>query len=340
MSSQLRVTGFRTFLIVVIVTLSVAAPAAWLGYQSDSVDRRILSFELLQKNTQIANIVANQINEVVQSTFRVMEATARYPALQKKELRFMEPLLKTLIQKYRFFNALYLIDRDGRLTLNVTQAPEVFASRPSADFFTNIVKGKVSNYISRDVYISRAAMRPAVTMGVVIRGDLYALEAVLAAEVDLGYLMSLIKQYDVGSRGEVFVVDEQGKIVTHPRYTDLAGMSSFETLPEAVTVRIQGLDEKAAAGRLRPDGGAEGAFVYNDPAKGGQQFVSYVRIRKYNEFREQMPEWTVVVVQPAGEFMASVAWLWERKEQVMVGSLILGLATGFLVVWLAGLSRW
>jgi hypothetical protein len=310
------------------VALAIALPVWFCLYRTYVSDIRVLSFELLQKNRQIANIVANQINETVQNTFRVLEATARYPRVSSGDLSGMEPLLKTLIQKYKIFNALYLISERGELLLNVTQVPDVFSSKPSADFFANIIRGKVANYLSRDVYISRASMRPAVTMGVVIRGELYSLEAVLAAEMDMGVLLSTVRGYDVGSRGEVFVADENGRIVTHPKYDNSAGTGVFDFLPQEITERIGNPAETGRTGQ-----NLEGGFLYTDRDTGGRYFAAFVKMRKYNEFMEQMPEWTVVVRQPADEFLAATGWLWNKRLELMLICLLFGSGAGYLL-WL------
>lgn len=310
----------KKFLIILVILSGILLPVIFLNIHIQENDRKILSCEFMSKNKQMANIVANQINQLLKSTFSLLEATAKYPSIEKKEIKSLEPLMKTLVQKYRFFTGLYLLDSNGQIILNITGAPDVFSSHPTADFYTNIIKGKLSNYVSRNVFLSKSSMRPSLTMGVIIRGDLYRLKAILAAQVDLTYLISQLKEYKLGTGTEIFVADDQGKVVTHPGYDVLGGTESFLRLSSDLSVKMSNKKE--------------GSFLFKENNK--NYFISFVKMRKYNEFREQMPEWTVVVKQPVNDFMNAVNWLANKKKNLIISLLITGFGLSLLVIKLSG----
>jgi hypothetical protein len=143
------------------------------------------------------------------------------------------------------------------------------------------------------------------------------LKAILAAQVDLTYLISQLRAYDLGSGSEIFVSDEHGKVVTHPGYDVIGGTEKFMNIS-------QDLIDKMAAEK-------EGSFVYR---KTGAEkfFISYVKMNKYNEFKEQMPEWTVIVKQPAHDFFMAINWLEKKKIKLIFSIFLIALGVCFLII--------
>jgi len=275
-----------------------------------SIWHRVLAREILNRNYQIARAVAFELNQSLESTRQILGTMAKYPDVRKLGgTSVLESVLRTLKQMNNVFEAVYVVDRHGNLLVNVTKAPEAFNDVTSAVWYRNVVQGTYSNYTS-DPYISRATGNPSITMAVLVRGALFKVEAVLAAEVNLTNMWELLKPIKVGQTGYAYVVDQKGQVIFHPISDRL---NKEDELYKRIHDHV--LEKKESAGKYLVSDGIE------------EQLVACYPLKEFNELRA-LP-WTVVVVQPLDEVYTE-----GRARSVLmidiimiIASVILGVAT-------------
>ncbi|MEA2062996.1 MAG: cache domain-containing protein, partial [Gemmatimonadota bacterium] len=217
-SSNRQPSGVKLSVELLIIFLLVALiPALVCMWVHRSAWNKILVREILNRNFQVANTVAFQLHESLKTTRKILETTARYPDVRKQDSLILSSVLSTLYQTHNtIFAAIYVIDTQGNQLVNVTNQPEAFSDVSSAVWYRNVVQGTYSNYTSNP-FISKATGNPSITMAVLVRGKMYNVEAVLAAEVDLTNLWGMLRSITIGKSGYVYVVDNKGRIICHPR---------------------------------------------------------------------------------------------------------------------------
>ena len=131
------------------------------------------------------------LNKLFRDSRNFLELTSKYPIIMNLSLKHLEPFLLSLVQKFDIFNSVYVIDKKGKTLIDATHVPELFDGVPSQVWFTNVIKGHYSDYTT-GVYKSAITKRYAITQAVLIRGPVYDLRAVLAAEIDMTYSACLV----------------------------------------------------------------------------------------------------------------------------------------------------
>ncbi len=268
-------------LLVIFLLVAIIPSLVCIGVHR-SAWKKILVREILNRNYQVAETIAFELHASLKNTRKILETTARYPDVRRMGITVLSSVLSTLYQTHStIFTALYVVDRHGNQLLNVTNAPEAFSDASSAVWYRNVVQGTYSNYTSNP-YVSRATGNPSITMAALVRGDMYKVEAVLAAEVDLTHLWSMLKSITIGESGFVYVVDHRGRVICHPRE------DKVDTEDESFKLIVD---------KMNISEGPTGPFLIDSGTT--EQLVACVPLSKFDELRA--PSWVVMVVQPLEE---------------------------------------
>jgi len=312
-------TILKKILFIILIIIIFTLPVIIMGYRVLEAGRELINEEILDKNLKIARLTARHLNEIVRSAQRVMEATAKYPIIINMDETHLLPLLKTLIQKYAIFNAIYIIDKTGKQVVNATNVPRVYLGKPSAIWFSSIIKGKYGDYIS-DLYTSNLTGKPAITIATLIRGELFKLKAVLSGELDLRYLWSYLNSLKVGKSGQIIVLDKNGLIISHPTTAYVDGKTNYKEF----------LPWLAKAFSISKSNDSEGTILYYDE-NDEPIFIAYTSIKKIDELKA-VP-WKVIVTQKGSIAEDQLSSLREELAYVLSITIIIGFISGTFLVF-------
>jgi len=132
---------------------------------------------------------------------------------------------------------------------------------------------------------------------------------VVLAEVNLKFVQTVVSQIEVGRTGYAYVVDERGRLVSHPELTLVLQMNDMSRLPQVF------------AGKPA-DAGPKG-FVEDGLDLGGKRVLSaYAKI--------EPPGWTVFVEQPRREALAPLAASVARGAAILLVALALAIIAGVI----------
>lgn len=124
---------------------------------------------------------------------------------------------------------------------------------------------------------------------------------VVAAEVNLKFVLDVVAPIKVGQAGHAYVVDRAGQLIAHPNISFVLARTDLSTLPQV--------------GAATAVGGAKRAALVADDAEGRAVFTAYERI--------DPPGWAVFVEQPLEEAFAPLYEGLGRSALLLAGALFL-----------------
>jgi len=185
-----------------------------------------------------------------------------------------------LLIKEPFVDRVFIADAEGTLKADTPHLPDVVGKNfSSRDWYQGVLRtGK--SYVS-EVY-KRAAepQHNVVAIAIPVVNDENLLGSIVVLQVRLDHFLDWLKKIDVGEDGFAYVVDQRGKIVTHPRVDPQQEIADFSSIP-AVQKVIQG---------------QYGVEVQYNPLEKNEELVAYEPVPKYG--------WGVIVQQSAATAFA------------------------------------
>jgi len=186
-----------------------------------------------------------------------------------------------LLIKEPFVDRVFIADAEGTLRADNPHLPDVIGKNfSSRDWYQGVLRtGKP--YVS-EVY--KRAAEPQyniVAVAIPVVGDENLLKSIIVLQVRLDHFLGWLKKVDVGEDGFAYVVDQRGKIVTHPRVDPQLEIADFSGVP-AVQKVMQG---------------QYGVEVQYNPLEKNEELVAYEPVPKYG--------WGVVVQQSAAAAFAA-----------------------------------
>lgn len=159
------------------------------------------------------NNFTNEIRKEIISNREYLETIVKFPHFKNYDLTGMEEILTTVIQKKREFKALYVIDKNGGQSANITQFPDIYLDRSSNIWFSDIIKGTHSGFMSEVNFVGPESS-PSITIAVLMRDDNFRINGLVAGELDLGYIFQhRIKKNNYNWLSRVFVTSDNLRIL-------------------------------------------------------------------------------------------------------------------------------
>ena len=222
------------------------------------------------------------LNKLFRDSRNFLELTSKYPIIMNLSLKHLEPFLLSLVQKFDIFNSVYVIDKKGKTLIDATHVPELFDGVPSQVWFTNVIKGHYSDYTT-GVYKSAITKRYAITQAVLIRGPVYDLRAVLAAEIDMTYLWEQVTKFlPDKEKLKIYLLNEKNEII----------YGENGTIPDADKkdfFNYTGISENAFKSRL-------GSF--QSSSDNSYRLGAYCSLRSIDEIKGM--NWKIVLIKEYG----------------------------------------
>src|SRR3989344_591173 len=267
--SQLWILG------AVAILALVAANAAWLYPTLEELNTNAYLF-----HKAVALDVRNQLGNFLDRQERALIDAADILSQSKAS---PGEIVSRLMKENRPFESLSILDSSGQETLKIHRFLLITESdlknRSSESLFSEIRAGK----IYKSAVVISGISEPLVTIAVPLKGESGA--SAIVAEINLKFLLDVVRGITVGSAGAAYIVDRDGYIIAHPNSSLVFG-------------RINIAGRKLVSRAL---GGAE--------ADTRDEGFTYQNENKENVFAVALPYaqtgWVVVVENQESDAMAS-----------------------------------
>jgi methyl-accepting chemotaxis protein len=156
--------------------------------------------------------IASQVDEWFDKNLRVMQAAATLPAMASMRGEEQTRILTSIQQAYPWMYLVFTVAPDGK---NIARSD----GKPLTDYSDRqyykdvVVNGKE---LSWETLIGKTSKKPALILALPIKVN-NAVVGVLAAAMSVEDISKMIAHWRTGRTGFAFLVDEQAKVVAHPR---------------------------------------------------------------------------------------------------------------------------
>lgn len=297
----------RPVLLVLGAVLASSIPIVLLVYFSTTTASQALRSEILSGNLATARAGAAFLGTLLEDRMEFLASFSSRPLLLQAIARRDRDLALQQLREFRSIHSesgrVFLALPDGRLWVNYPEVPEVWGRDMSHRPWYRGLMERQGPYLS-EIYRRTAEDSPYVVALVVPirdrRGQLLGIVGMQIHLVELGNIVSTLTR----TKGDIYVVDQRGQIVSHPRLDPAKPPIDFSTyLPV----------QEALAGR-------EGVMEIEEPSAidtaGGRILCAYAPISRTG--------WGIIVHVPIEVAFAPI-----RKLAIGIGSF--GLALLLLV---------
>jgi PAS domain S-box-containing protein len=282
---------------------------AILGYLSYRVGRSGVRAEVLQRNAQVAVLVAKDINSQLDNIFDnvhlftyQLEGTSEMLPLQARamlEFRRASPLT---------YRALYLFDREGSLLIHVAEPLEALLEIENVDELLERPPIPVSGQVARTyemahdgsmflagTFLEGPDRAPVIYMGIPLVVAQRGSGQIVVAEIDLRDVWRRIDEVEVGETGHAYVVSQSGTIIAHPDRAQVGTLMPVELMDVLKGIR--------------------GHAEYVDERDGRKKYACFSPVGSPSG-------WGVVVEQDASEALATVNRIGLVTVLVLSGAMV------------------
>jgi hypothetical protein len=236
-----------------IALIAVGAVETWVSHRD-----RQAAFEALQREK--AQSAAAAVSRFVEDVLRNLDwvtlvaEPAANDELQWRRLEFLK-----LLRLEPAITTATLVDRDGRERLRVSRIkPDRFASGDDLSGEPGFSVARAGRVHFSDVFFI-AQTEPYLT----IAAPSAARDgSVVLAEVNLKFVRTVVSEIRVGATGFAYVVDAQGRLVSHPDLSRVLQMTDLSRLPQVQTANAAGANLQGFVEDARDSDGAPVLAAY------------------------------------------------------------------------------
>ena len=218
-------------------------------------------------------------------------------------------VIATVPQEFTYVDQILVTDPTGD---QMADAPKLLGSSNKNFSAFNWYQGVSSSwkpYVSSAYSKGEPYRRNVIGIAVPVLADNESINAILVLEVRLEKVLEWIRQVDVGQSGFVYVTDQKGQLLAHPRFSPQGDLTDF-SLDPAVQRALKGM---------------QGVGIDRHPVENEDRISAYTMISKYR--------WAVVVTQPS-----NVAFI-QRNEALQNLFIIYGIFFILTVVLASAIIR-
>jgi methyl-accepting chemotaxis protein len=261
--------------LITCFVLLAAVPLILTTLVTSYLSHTALVNSIYQDNQQTANFLAREMDDSLGSTIQLLKDLAETADIQSMDTARQLALIKKVTGNSDVIKTLIINDPKGAHTV---RNQGKLASNGDREYFKQLVGG--AEYAFSDIQVGNSSGAAALVIAVPIRDAQKNFKGALLGVIDLGKLSQHIAATKVGQSGYAYLVDRQGKIITHPDQKMMQEMADFSQFAP-----VQG----AIAGK-------NGIAQYSDQE--GEKLAGYSGV--------SLSGWGVVVQQPLSEAMTKV----------------------------------
>lgn len=205
------VRSLTVTLAIAFITLSVAALLAsgsFTLYANIQRQQEIISVQ----QQLVAQDASQEVSGFFEEKYRALEATTRIVQLPKGSTEQRKLILESLLATQPSFRQALLLNAAGAEAAQVSRV-----SLEVSEQFTAQLQQALSNrthqdqrYISQ-IYFDDVTNEPLIILAIPL--NIWDFQGILAAEVNLQFMWSLVDQLEVGETGYVYIVDSEGDLI-------------------------------------------------------------------------------------------------------------------------------
>ncbi|MDR3592222.1 MAG: ATP-binding protein [Negativicutes bacterium] len=182
-----------------------------------------------------------------------------------------EPRMKRqldFIQQIQNFDSLSYIDNDGNFKISTLTGAIPFSSAQGRPYYQFAVEGK--EYVS-GVVVGRNSGQPIINFSSPIYDQEGSFQGLILGSVRMTMLETLLQNSWIGETGEIFIVDNDGTMLTEPRYVDV--LIARGLVPDTARMKFKITDDAFRNIRLRGNGTATWIDYKDDKVIGAYQSI-------------------------------------------------------------------
>lgn len=289
--------------LITCFVLLAAVPLILTTLVTFNLSQTALVNSIYEDNQQTASFLAREVDDTLDSTIELLKDLTETADIQSMDTAKQLALMKKVTGKSDLIKTLIIDDSKGAHTVR-TQGK--LASNGEREYFKQIVGG--ADYAFSDIQVGNSSGAAALVIAVPIRDEQKNFKGALLGVIDLEKLSKHIAETKIGQSGYAFLVDRQGKIITHPDkklMQEMADFSQFAPVQGAIS-------------------GKNGIAQYKDDE--GEKLAGFSSV--------SLSSWGVVVQQPLDEAMAKVS---KFKITGIIATLIAILCAIAVGIFAAGL---
>jgi len=201
--------GMASKVIALMLVVSLVPLGVFWGISFTETNDRV------RENTenlleQIAEGLGTQVDEWIDKNVRVIKTAARLSDIQSMDQRKQEPILKAICAEYPWIYLAFTVDPDGMNRARNDGKP--LKDYSDRQYYKDVIKeGKALTW---QTLIGKTSKKPALILAVPIKsGDRTV--GVMASAMNIDRISKSVAAWRKGRTGFAFLVDEQGKVVSH-----------------------------------------------------------------------------------------------------------------------------
>ncbi|HEU5317767.1 MAG TPA: sensor histidine kinase [Chloroflexota bacterium] len=197
-----------------LLVLATLLPFAVLGVFGAQEGYRAEQARIQSRALRLAHDVSGDVDQFIADTGALIEALARVPTIKRAEQPQADQLLTELVQRYPYYESLYVLDSAGRVV--AAGGAELPPPGPRQSYVQEALTRGAT--ITTDPLQSRTQRRHVFVVATPLWDEGGAPGGVIAASVNLLRLQEGLRRADLPANSSVLVVDASGRVVA--RRTD------------------------------------------------------------------------------------------------------------------------
>lgn len=206
----LKLSIFHKLLATMLLVALLPLGGVWYVSRENAIRDWNSNIEI--QLSSMTNGLVDQVDNWIDLNQRLMQQNAQTDAIQSIEKMQQEPVLRTIKKTYEWVNLAFTIDRQGNnIGRSDNGPPNPPDTRP---FYRSVMEGAP---LGHQVVMGITSGKPALILGAPIHGKNQDIIGVIAMGVTLEKLSNTITTKKIGKTGFAFLLDEQGKVIAHPK---------------------------------------------------------------------------------------------------------------------------
>ncbi|MFZ5967549.1 MAG: methyl-accepting chemotaxis protein [Bacillota bacterium] len=294
--TKAKMTVQLSAVIVLIITVTITAIGT-INYYND-INKLVDSQK--EANQMMAKVAAAQVDMYITNSIDVLKTLVTTVDFYKMDIYEQNFTLSKVTSKNVQFKSAFITDLQGNIQVSTNKKRDEGKNYADQEWFKSARNGET--YISHS-FIDEESQMPVIIIAVPLETTISGQTGVLAADLRLDRLSYLSKNIKTGTTGYAYIVDQQGKIIAHPKFQEKVLSNS-----NAADQGVEGVQNVL--------GGNDGVAVYND-IDGNKVVGGYAPVPS--------AKWGVLVEQQYSEIIKQGKAALTRTFMISIFFIILGL---------------
>lgn len=224
----------KVLLTLVFVSVTPLLAIWFLNYLAAA--ERIVSGAQREMRDRLAAVVSS-VDGWVDMNARMLHQNAAMPDIQSMDADRQIPLLRMIARQYDWSYLVFTVDPSGQnIGRSDENQPAYYGDRI---YVKQVLAGKP---LGKQVVVSKTTGTPAFVLSVPIKSPEGGLKGVLGLAMSIDDISSRITRARLGSSGFAFLVDEEGRIISHPSAELAASRQNMADHPAVAAALLESRD--------------------------------------------------------------------------------------------------